>query len=265
MQTPHEIRIGCCGWSYDDWKGVLYPADARSGDYLGCYARDFDIVEVDSTFYRIPSKRTVLAWRDRTPETFRFALKLTQTITHEKMLRNCEAEVELFLAAARLLGEKLHCVCLQFGYFNREKFGGLRQFMETLDPFLTRWPPDIAKAVEIRNRNWLGREWADFLRRHNAAMVLVEQNWMPSPLEIMEKIDAATGPFGYVRLLGDRKAIEAITTNWNKTVVDRTEEIRAAVEAIRRLARKVPVVVFANNHYAGYAPATVATIRQGLL
>lgn len=172
--------------------------------------------------------------------------------------------MESFLSAARLLGEKPQCVCLQFGYFNREKFSSLRAFLDRLDPFLDRWPRDITAAVEIRNCSWIGREWADCLRRHNAAMVLVEQNWMPSPLQIMEKLDAATGPFGYVRLLGDRKAIEAITRTWNKVVIDRTEEIRRADEAVRRLARKVPVLVFANNHQFGFAPATVEALRQSL-
>ena len=262
MPSLHEIKIGCCGWSYEDWKGVLYPADARAGEFLGLYAQHFDIVEVDSTFYRIPSRRTVEGWAERTPDHFRFTLKLPQIITHEKMLRDCDEDLEAFLSVARLLGEKLQCVCLQFGYFNRETFPSLRAFLDLLEPFLDRWPRDIAAAVEIRNRAWLGREWADCLRRHNAAMVLVEQSWMPSPSQITQKLDAATGPFGYVRLLGDRKAIEKITTTWNKIVIDRSDELGRVAEAIRRMARSLAVAVFANNHYAGYAPATVETLRQ---
>lgn len=264
MQSLHDITIGCCGWSYDDWKGVLYPEDAKAGDYLGYYAQEFDVVEVDSTFYRIPSRRMVQAWRDRTPEHFRFALKMPRVITHEKMLRDCDEELQAFVDAARLLGEKLLCICLQFGYFNRAKFPTLQSFLDVLDPFLERWPEGIAAAVEIRNRNWIGPAWVDFLRRHYAALVLVQQSWMPPPDRLVWKFDVATGPFGYVRLLGDRKGIEEVTTTWNKVVLDKTEEIRRTATVIRQIAEKVPVVAFANNHYAGYGPGTAETLRQCL-
>jgi len=261
----YEIKIGCCGWSYEDWKGVFYPPDSEPGEYLGFYARQFDVVEVDSTFYRTPSRRMVEAWRARTPEHFRFSLKLPQVITHEKVLGDCAEELEAFLEVARLLGEKLLCVCLQFGYFNRQRFSSLQAFLNVLDPFLERWPRDVPLAVEIRNRNWLRREWTECLRRHEAATVLAQQRWMPSPARLMEELDVATGLFGYVRLLGDRKEIEQITTTWNRVVLDRTYEIHSAAQAVRRLARQLPVFVFANNHYAGYAPGTAQTLQQHIL
>jgi uncharacterized protein YecE (DUF72 family) len=264
MKHAHNVKIGCCGWSYDDWRGPFYPSDAKAADYLAHYARHFDVVEVDSTFYRPPSPRMVRGWRDRTPEQFRFALKVPRVITHEKRLRDCDDDLEAFLSAARILGDKLLGVCLQFGYFNRQKFAGLRAFLDVLGPFLERWPRDVACAVEIRNRNWIAPRWVEFLQEHHAAMVLVQQTWMPSPAEIIEKLNVATGPFGYVRLLGDRKKIEEITTTWDKVVVDKTDEIRETAEAIRRLARYVPVVVFANNHYAGYGPGTAETLREFL-
>jgi uncharacterized protein YecE (DUF72 family) len=87
---------------------------------------------------------------------------------------------------------------------------------------------------------------------------------MPSPARLIEKYDVATGPLGYVRLLGDRKGIEAITTTWNKTVVDKSDEIRVTADAITQLAQSVPVLTFANNHYAGYAPDTVGVLREHL-
>ena len=261
----HEIRVGCCGWSYDDWEGVLYPDDARAAQYLGYYAQQFNIVEVDSTFYRIPSRRMVEGWRERTPDDFRFALKMPQVITHEKLLRACDEELDAFVNVARLLGEKLYCICLQFGYFNQAKFAGLDAFLQVLEPFLLNWPRGIAAAVEIRNGKWIGPDWVDFLRRHYAAMVLVQQSWMPSAERLARRFDLATGPFGYVRLLGDRKGIEAMTTTWNKVVVDRSDEIRRTAGVIRQLAEKVPVVAFANNHYAGYAPATAEALRREIL
>ena len=123
---------------------------------------------------------------------------------------------------------------------------------------------DVAVAVEVRNRNWLGRDYLDCLRRHGAAAVLVVQSWMPSPAEVIERFDVVTGPFAYVRLLGDRQGIEAITTTWNKIVVDKSDELRRTAAAIQRVAQRVPVLAFVNNHYAGYAPETAEMLRQFL-
>jgi uncharacterized protein YecE (DUF72 family) len=105
----HSISIGTCGWSYKDWSGVFYPEALSAGDYLPFYAERFPIVEVDSTFYRTPSPKMVEGWRDKTPDGFGFGLKVPQVITHEKVLVDCEKERDGFLAAARLLGDKLLC------------------------------------------------------------------------------------------------------------------------------------------------------------
>ncbi len=107
--APPSIRIGTCGWSYKDWVGPFYPTGLAPADYLPYYAERFPVVEVDSTFYRSPSKKMVQAWREKTPEGFSFSLKVPQTITHEKVLVDCAGEVEEFVSAARLLGDKLLC------------------------------------------------------------------------------------------------------------------------------------------------------------
>src|SRR3954469_7103171 len=87
-ERPHPILIGCSGWSYPDWEGAFYPEGMRAGEYLEYYADRFPIVEVDSTFYRVPTARMVRGWRDRTPDDFKFALKVPQAITHQKQLRD---------------------------------------------------------------------------------------------------------------------------------------------------------------------------------
>ena len=109
----HPVRVGTCGWSYKEWAGVFYPRGLRPGEYLAYVAQHYPVVEVDSTFYASPARRTVEGWRDRTPPGFQFSLKVPQSITHEKVLLDCQEEVEAFLTAARLLGEKLLCCCLQ--------------------------------------------------------------------------------------------------------------------------------------------------------
>src|SRR5205823_6005512 len=128
----HPIRVGTCGWSYKEWSGVFYPDELAPADYLSAYAERFPVVEVDSTFYRSPSRKMVEGWRDRTPAGFGFSLKVPQAITHDKRLLDCRDEVGAFLSAVRLLEDKLLCCVLQFGYFNRSAFGTLDAFLKRL-------------------------------------------------------------------------------------------------------------------------------------
>ena len=261
-EQPHPILIGSSGWSYADWDGAFYPEGMAAGEYLEYYADRFPIVEVDSTFYRAPTPRMVRGWRDRTPDDFRFALKVPQSITHQKQLRDCAREVDEFVTSIEPLRAKTFCALLQMGYFNKGAFVSLEQFLEVLDSFLDAWPHrQVPLAVEIRNPRWVGAEFAEVLRRHNTALTLTEQKWMPTPTQVAERIDPVTGPFAFVRLIGDREAIEKVATTWDKIVVDRSAELAGTARLIRSLADRVPVAVFANNHYAGHAPTTIRDLR----
>jgi hypothetical protein len=92
-----------------------------------------------------------------------------------------------------LLGDNLLCCDLQFGYFNRAQFSSLNAFLERLGPFLAAWPKDVQLAVEVRNQGWMAEALGDCLRRHNAVWVLPDQAWMPSPLDVVQRLDAVTG------------------------------------------------------------------------
>jgi uncharacterized protein YecE (DUF72 family) len=258
----HPIRIGTCGWSYKDWTGVFYPKELPAAEWLAYYATRYPVVEVDSTFYGTPKVQTVASWRDKTPAGFGFSLKVPQVITHEKLLVNCGAELDAFLTAARVLGDKLNCCLLQFGYFNRKVFARLGAFLERLDPFLAGWPPDVPLAVEIRNKTWLTEELLACLRHHQAALALIDQAWMPSPLSVLEKCDPVTASFAYVRLLGDRAEVDARTKTLDHIVLDRSEQIETDAKAIGQLSARVPVLTFVNNHYAGYSPETVRHLQM---
>lgn len=260
----HPIHLGTCGWSYDDWRGVFYPEGLKSGEYLTFYAQHYQAVEVDSTFYHTPSRKMVLGWRDKTPPSFRFSLKVPQIITHEKVLQDCKEELDGFVAVAELLQEQLLACVLQFGYFNKSAFAGLDAFLERLDPFLAAWPRHIPVAVEVRNKPWMTQKLADCLRRYDAVWVLPDQAWMPPILPLVQKLDVVTGPFAYVRLLGDHAAVDKLTPTLNRVVVDRTEQIDADAQAIRILSRRVPVLAFINNHFAGYAPETLRELQETL-
>jgi uncharacterized protein YecE (DUF72 family) len=261
--TTHPILIGCSGWSYPEWEGAFYPPGTASSDYLAWYADHFRVVEVDSTFYRVPTRRMVYGWRNHTPVGFRFALKVPQTITHKKQLQDCESDVEEFIAAIELLGEKLSCALLQMGYFNRKQFPSLEAFLEILDPFLGGWPhATVPLTVETRNPRWVVPELAEVLRRHNTGLTLTLQKWMPRPAEIIGRLDPVTGPLSYFRLIGNREAVEKLTPTFNRIVVDKAAELAECARVIEEIARRVPVVAFANNHYAGFAPETARALHR---
>lgn len=255
------IRIGTSGWSYDDWVGPFYPAGTGTGDYLNYYASQWDTVEVDSTFYRPPSRRMVQGWAARTPPGFTFALKIPNTITHEKVLVGCEADMEGFIEAVAPLEQKLRCLLLQFGYFNRGAFAGAGAFFDRLAAFFEKYAARVPLACEIRNRNWLTTDYFDLLRAHRVAAALVEHAWLPPINELTERQDVVTGPFVYARLIGDREGIEKVTTQWDKVVIDRTSDLQWVAGALRRIAARAEVFVFVNNHYAGHGPATCRTLQ----
>jgi uncharacterized protein YecE (DUF72 family) len=227
------------------------------------YATKFDTVEVDSTFYRSPSLQTVKGWNAKTPPGFLFAAKVPQIITHEKVLVDCEGEFSDFLKVMDALGEKLGPLLFQFGYFNKKAFVGVNDFLARLRPFLKKLPKDHKFAVEIRNKNWLVPQFVEALRERGVALALIDQAWMPRPAKWFEKFDPITADFTYVRWLGDRKGIEEQTKVWDRVIVDRSAELAEWVEVLKTVhKRKIQILAFANNHYAGYGPGTIEQFRE---
>ncbi len=255
---PPPLRIGTSAFTATGWPGSFYPQDLPASEYLSYYARHFDAVEVDSTFYRIPSRDTVRSWYGKTPPGFLFAAKVPQAITHEKVLVDCADDLRAFLEVMESLGEKLGPLLLQFPYFNRQTFPAVEAFLVRLRPFLATLPRGLRFALEIRNKNWLGTTLLDLLRQHGVALALIDHPWMPRPGEWLARGNSITADFTYIRWLGDRKGIEEKTKSWDRTIVDRRRDLEEWVEACRTFnQRSIAIFAFANNHYAGHAPATV--------
>jgi uncharacterized protein YecE (DUF72 family) len=234
------ILLGTSSFTAAGWEGSFYPKGMRSANYLAFYSEHFHTVEVDSTFYACPSARTVANWNARTPEGFLFSVKVPQTITHEKVLLDCDAALQEFFMAMDLLGQKLGPMVFQFPFFNRSVFRDRHEFLDRLIPFLKKLPHAYQFAIEIRNRDWLDAELANLLRDHRIALVLQDRFWMPSPSEL--RFDPITADWTYIRWLGDRKGIEEETTTWNETVVDSTEELTSWVDDGRRPVTRVMVI-----------------------
>jgi uncharacterized protein YecE (DUF72 family) len=178
-------------------------------------------------------------------------------------LVDCDAEFKQFIEVMDHLGDKLGPVLLQFGYFNKKAFLGVSDFLARLRPFLKKLPKDHRFAVEIRNKNWLVPQFVEALRERGVALALIDQSWMPRPAQWFEKFDPITADFTYVRWLGDRKGIEKQTKVWDKIIVDRRADLAEWVEVLKTVhKRKIQILAFANNHYAGFGPGTVQEFRD---
>jgi uncharacterized protein YecE (DUF72 family) len=255
------IHLGTSSFTAAGWESSFYPAGMKPAEYLTYYATKFDTVEVDSTFYRAPSASTVEGWARKTPENFIFAVKVPQSITHEKILADCDAEFTQFVKTMEILGEKLGPMLFQFPYFNRGVFTSGAQFIARLKPFLAKLPKGRMFAVEIRNKNWLDAGFAQLLRDHGVVLALQDQSWMPLPSAY--KFDPITADWTYIRWLGDRKEIENVTKTWDKVVVDRTSQLVSWVDFCYQIKKRgVSIFAYANNHYAGHAPATIKLFRK---
>jgi uncharacterized protein YecE (DUF72 family) len=241
-----NIYLGTQGWSYADWVGSFYPPGTRPDRYLSLYTRSFDAVELDTTFYGIPSASRVATWRDTTPPDFVFTAKLPRSITHDRRLVDAGDELRDFLQSLKPLGAKLGAVLIQLP----PDFSGDER--PALEGFLALLPGDVRFAAEFRHRSWLNDDTFDLLRRHHVAWTIADLWYMPvTPV--------LTTDFTYLRLLGNRRQITRVHT----VQIDRRADLERWAEELERFARDVERVYgFVNNHYSGHSPADVRTLRH---
>ncbi len=174
IMNARAFTYGTAGWSYQDWLGNFYPADTRETDFLSCYAQHFPGVEIDSTYYGIPSVRTVARWAEATPAEFLFSPKMVDQVTHERFLVDCGDLVRQYVDAMQPLGHKLGQVVLQFPYYKKADGVTLDEFLKRLLPFLDSLPEWPRFAVEVRNKTFLKTPLLQALRQRSVPMVLID-------------------------------------------------------------------------------------------
>jgi len=267
-----DLQYGTASWSEESWEGVFYPKGTAPGDYLTYYASQFTTVEANVTYYRIPSREMVSGWDRKTPDGFALSAKFPRSIVHAGKGPRPDAgvllkadktgrDLEHFLDAMDLLGAKCGPLVLQFPYFNKQAFPSVDPFLARLDLFLAGLPDRFRYAVEIRNRNWLTPDLCEVLGRHCTALVLTDLSYMPHPARVAEHLDVVTTDFVYGRLIGNRKAIDAVTTTFDKVVLDQTARMKRWADLCRELLPRINTVyLYANNHYAGHAPDTIRAL-----
>lgn len=242
--SPPEpgLYLGTSGWSYADWEGTLYPRGLPPGSRLAEYAKRYATVEIDSTFYGIPRRRTVERWREIAPAGFLFAAKFPRDITHGRALEGSEGLAKEFVSTISLLGDHLGPLLVQLPpSFEAREIDNLKSFLAAL-------PEGVKYAVEVRHRSWVNSELTDLLRGRGMALALVDRPGMP-------RLREATADFAYIRLLGDRREFPSDHTHPKR---DRTEDLAWWSKLVSRfLSEGREVFLYANNHYQNHSPSTL--------
>lgn len=233
------IRVGCSGFSYRHWQGVFYPAAVPQRRWLEYYAGQFDTLELNTTFYHLPTDATFHRWHDRVPPGFIYAVKLSRYITHTKKLHEVDESLDRFLHGARLLGDCLGPILVQLPPNMAPNVARLEAFLALCDPAL-RW------AVEFRHQGWLQPAVFAVLRRYRAALCL--HDMLPDhPREI-------TAPFVYLRFHG------AQHIRYGGSYPD--PDLAAWARHCRSWAAAGhDVYAYFNNDQAGYAVQNALTLR----
>ena len=233
------------GWSYGFWVGHFYPENLKPSAFLTEYAKHFDTVELDNTFYRIAPTSTTEAWREQTPDGFLFSAKFPRVITHIKMLRDCERIVDTFISRMSQLYNKLGPLLLQFPpSFGPKHFPNLQQFLSTL-------PKGYRYAVEVRNKDWTRTNLGSILREKSVAQVTVNQ---PVP--------EATADFAYLRWEGDRSNVDGTL---GRVEIDKTKDIQELAVGVKDLLdRNLEVFGYFSKYFSGYPPSDIELLLSTL-
>jgi uncharacterized protein YecE (DUF72 family) len=181
-----RVLVGTSGYNYPEWRGTFYPEKFSTAKMLGYYAERFSTVEINYTFYRIPTEKLLAGWAAGTPDAFQFTLKAPRRITHDAKLQRCEDLVQGFCRTARTLGPKLGTLLFQLPPTFKKDVAVLRAFVDLL-------PDGTRAAVEFRHLSWLDNETYDVLRAKNVALCVADSEKLSTPIEV-------TADYAYFRL-----------------------------------------------------------------
>jgi uncharacterized protein YecE (DUF72 family) len=198
-----QILVGTSGYQYPEWRGTFYPEKFSTDKMLAYYAERFPTVEINYTFYRMPTEKLLAGWAAGTPDRFTFTLKAPRRITHDAKLQHCEDPLQAFCRTARTLGPKLATLLFQLPPNFRKDVDVLRQFVECL-------PDGTRAAFEFRHASWFDPAVYDVLRGRNLALCIADSEKMSTPIEL-------TADYAYFRLR-DEGYQQADLERWAKVV-----------------------------------------------
>ena len=237
-----KYHIGTSGWVYPHWRNVFYPPKLPQSKWLEFYTRHFHTVELNNSFYRLPSEKAFSNWRDTSPESFIYAVKVSRFITHIKRLKEVEEPVQTFLSRARYLKEKLGPLLYQLP-------PNMHRNDERLEAFLSLLPRGLRHVVEFRHESWLDEGVFDILRRHNIGFCVFDMPGLACPL-------MATADFAYIRFHGSSGLYFSCYSD---------EELEDWAQKISALGKDLDTVyIYFNNDAQGFAIKNAQTLTGKL-
>ena len=234
-----RVHIGTSGWHYNHWRGPFYPEKLPAAKMLEFYFAHFDTVELNNSFYKLPSVQTFETWREATPPGFCFAVKASRFLTHNKKLKDPENALQNFLPRAKALREKLGPILFQLP-------PRWRVNVERLEVFLQALPGRHPYAFEFREPSWNTEAVYATLRRHNAAYCTFELDCFTTPREV-------TADFAYVRLHGPGGKYQGCYTG---------ATLRAWAKWIEQWSSLRAIYIYFDNDQAGYAARNALELKR---
>jgi len=239
-----NLYIGTSGYSYASWRGQFYPSGLPQKEWLTFYARHFNAVEVNATFYRPFAKSVFAHWYEMTPAAFHFVIKAPKVITHEKLLDNITDELHQFVTNASGLGEKLAAMLWQFpaGAHADELHERLAKFLPTL-------PSGFKQVFEFRHISWFTQATYDLLNQFDAGFVINDSPHFSSR-------EVVTDHLMYVRFHGPAKLYDSLYTN---------AQLQTWADKIAPQLKRNDVYVFFNNTMAGQGLENANALKEMLV
>lgn len=241
-----DYYIGTMGFSYRDWSGPFYPEGLSTREYLQYYARIFNAVEIDSTFYGTPQRATVIRWRESTPQGFKICVKVPKAITHDSKLVDSNAAINAFLDSVIKLEDKLGAIIFQFPpSFDNTNFDHVNSYLGEL-------PGDINFAVEFRHSSWYNQETAKMLTEHNICWVATEFERVPKEVEL-------TSDLVFIRFIGKHGQFRS----HDREQIDASQKLEWWWQWFQtKLDRVATVYGFFNDDFSGHAPTSANKLKQ---
>ena len=237
-----KYYIGTSGWVYNHWRGLFYPEGLAQARWLEFYAKHFSTVELNNTFYHLPTERAFEAWRERSSPDFSYAVKVSRFITHLKKLRNVEGALEKFLSRAKLLEKKLGPLLYQLP-------PQMPRHDAILEAFLCLLPGGLRHVFEFRHDSWFDDKVFDLLRRYNSGFCIFDMPGLTTPL-------VATTDFAYIRFHGSSDLYSSCYSD---------EEMRQWAEMISEIGRDLKAVyIYFNNDAEAFAVRNAKTLARQL-
>jgi uncharacterized protein YecE (DUF72 family) len=237
-----EYYVGTSGWHYEHWRVIFYPEKLAKPKWLEFYARNFNTVELNNSFYRLPSEKAFLNWRQSSPKDFVFAVKVSRFITHIKRLKNVEEPLQNLLSRADLLQDKLGPLLYQLP-------PGMKRNDETLESFLSILPRRHRHVFEFRHESWIDDGVFSILKKHNAGLCIFDMPDFTCPV-------VATADFAYVRFHGSTGLYWSCYSD---------EELSKWAKRIAEMGKKLKAVyIYFNNDAGAHAVKNAETLSQFL-